>query len=160
VGACIARTLAGGRNRFTIWPLAVATSVVAAALFYGHDRLQSISLIDGPKVALIQGSIDTEMKFDPEQRQQVLAQYLELTDRAVRENHDLELIIWPETMFRDPWLSADEGAVAPPESEISVDEALAQSRQNVRSLADSIGIPLLIGVDTEHLRAGGGFDIF
>ncbi len=53
----------------------------------------------GLKIALIQGSIDSEMKTDPDQVQLVHKQYLALSDRAVREHHDLDLIVWPETMF-------------------------------------------------------------
>ena len=50
----------------------------------------------------MQGSIDTEMKSDPAKVRQIHEQYLALTDSAVRQHPDIDLIVWPETMFREP----------------------------------------------------------
>ena len=51
--------------------IAPAVVAVAATLGYGHWRMSVDSSRPGPKVALIQGSIDTEMKSDPTQGQKI-----------------------------------------------------------------------------------------
>ena len=59
-------------------------------------------------MALIQGSIDIEMKHDPTQGERIFDEYFGLSKQAVKERRDLDLIVWPETMFRYPWFTFDE----------------------------------------------------
>ncbi len=68
----------------------------------------------GPKVALIQGSIDITMKMDETQTgSKCLRQYADFTREALRRADDLDLIVWPETMFRYPWFHV-RGDTQPP----------------------------------------------
>ncbi len=51
------------------------------------------------KVALIQGSIDTEFNSDPGRPQRMMKQYGELTYQARKEHGRIDLVVWPESMF-------------------------------------------------------------
>ena len=53
------------RQRWAFWPMAPAAAVLAAALVYGQFRTAGQYTEPGGRVALIQGSIDTQMKSDP-----------------------------------------------------------------------------------------------
>ena len=67
VAACAGEDAARATDdRWALWPLAPAAVVLAAALLYGHVRIDANSTHAGPRIALIQGSIDIEMRYDPE----------------------------------------------------------------------------------------------
>jgi apolipoprotein N-acyltransferase len=99
VAACLGRMLpCDGRPR-AFWPLVLAVATLAAVLAYGAWRT---SAPPGPvvaKVALIQGSIDTTFEYNPHRAQEVFSQYHGLTRQALAEHPDVDLIVWPETMF-------------------------------------------------------------
>ncbi|MEX0710952.1 MAG: hypothetical protein WD278_01295, partial [Pirellulales bacterium] len=160
--ACLARIVplddaTGGLARrwsiAALWPLLPLAAVLGSALAYGHLRLREDRTRPGPKVALIQGSIDTEMKHDPTEHQRIHEQYFELSRRAGRQHPDLDLIVWPETMFRDPFIVAGADARLPAEwtgSRESFDRLVAQRQALIESQALLLGAPLLLGVDTVH----------
>jgi apolipoprotein N-acyltransferase len=148
VGACVARMLPlEGRHR-AIWPLVPLAMALGAALAYGRWRLAQETITPGPKVALIQGSIDIDMKHDPEEADEIFTQYYGLSKDAVQAHPDLDLIVWPETMFRDPWLTFDPKFVPPKKENWTVAEAEEQSRGNISRVVAPLGVPCLIGVDT------------
>ncbi len=152
VAACLARMLPTSRGaRPVFWPLVPAAALLAATLAYGHFRMAGEHLRPGLKVALIQGSIDTEMKADPKQAEKIHEQYLALSDRAVREHKNLDLIVWPETMFREPLRSYTPDVRAPE----GVDWTKADLQSVIDDLdlafahlADRYQVPLLLGMDT------------
>jgi apolipoprotein N-acyltransferase len=85
----------------------MAATVVVVVLVYGNYRLQQ-SPAQPPRtaqVALLQGTVETV--FDTtreelhERRQFAYNQYGELT-RQVHDTYDVDLIIWPESMFVIP----------------------------------------------------------
>ena len=105
VAACVVRMLPLEGRRLSFWPLvpaAVTLARGAGVWTFAHGGRPPAA---GLKVALIQGSIDTEMKADPAQVQHIHDQYLALTHQAVHEHADLDLVVWPETMFREPLLT-------------------------------------------------------
>ena len=109
----------------------------------------------GPTVALIQGDIDTELKADPSKNQQIFEEYGRLTAKALSRSRNLDLIVWPETMFRYPWLTfADDYK---PEEELlySPQESIAASKQAIRNVLLPIGVPMLIGIDRWHQTNAG-----
>jgi apolipoprotein N-acyltransferase len=63
---------------WAIWPLVPALVVLAAALGYGYARTAGDYTSPGPNVALIQGSIDVEMRYDPGMRDRIFREYLQL----------------------------------------------------------------------------------
>ncbi|NIP85237.1 MAG: hypothetical protein GTO03_06640, partial [Planctomycetales bacterium] len=98
------------------WPLAAAALALAAALGYGHLRTADTTTRTGPRIALIQGSIDTVFGGDPlRQRQEMYQQYLALSRQALQQDSQLDLMVWPESMYIVPLVLIDEGAYLPAE---------------------------------------------
>jgi apolipoprotein N-acyltransferase len=149
VAASLARMLPWDGARRAWWPLVPAAAAVAATLVYGHWRLTEQASRPGPKIALIQGSIDIEMKHDPEQAQRIFDEYYDLSRSAVKQHRDLDLIVWPETMFRYPWYTFDDD-YKPPAGSLSPQEATERSRRAIANIVESLGTPVLLGVDTVH----------
>jgi apolipoprotein N-acyltransferase len=153
VAACLVRMLPLDGRRWSVWPAAPLAALLAGALVYGHVRLSDHAGVrPGPQVALIQGSIDTEMKADPGQSKEVLTQYFGLSERAVRENPGLDLIVWPETMFRYPWFLFDKDYVPTDPDAPSTTEIETRSREQVGRMVRELGTSALIGIETAHFR--------
>ncbi len=88
--------------------LATAGGALASALGYGAWRIATAPL--DPRsldVLLVQGSIDTELKHDPDAAGEVLAEYDGLTRTALGPGRRPDLIVWPETMWRWPILEIE-----------------------------------------------------
>ncbi|MFM8435477.1 MAG: hypothetical protein ACKOBP_09105 [Planctomycetia bacterium] len=93
-----------------------AAAVPALALAYGTWRLATVPPPAGPPldVLLVQGSIDTELKHDPEAGGQVARHYDELTLAGLAAGPEKpDLIVWPETMWRWGLLTIDPAEVLP-----------------------------------------------
>jgi apolipoprotein N-acyltransferase len=146
--ACVARMLPLGRTPRAWWPAVPLAAALAGTLVYGYWRLGQQTTEPGPKVALIQGSIDIDMKNDPTESERIFAQYYELTRRAVDEHDDLDLVVWPETMFRYPWQVFDTDFQPPDGETWTVADAESTSRRNIKRLARPLATPFLIGIDT------------
>ncbi len=155
VAACLGRMLPVESHRRAWWPLVPLTAVVAATLAYGHWRLGQDTIMPGPKVALVQGSIDIDMKYDPEEEDTIFSQYFGLTKDAVWENTDLDLIVWPETMFRDAWLTFDESFHPPEGAGWTPAEAESACQARIARILAPLDTPALIGIDTWNYRTGG-----
>ena len=163
VAACLARMFPADGRRWTFWPLAPAAVMLAAALFYGHERMGTDSGKAGPRIALIQGSVDITLERDPPAVQdRIFREYFDLSRRAVKDDRHVELVIWPESMF--PWglLTFDPGAPKPPWFKGTEAEFLARLRQEAETgpaimaqLAKQLGVPLLLGVGSYHLGVDG-----
>ncbi|HVU88347.1 MAG TPA: apolipoprotein N-acyltransferase [Pirellulales bacterium] len=151
VAACLVRMLSIDGARRVFWPLVAAAMMLAATLTYGHFRMAGEHLRPGLKIALIQGSIDSEMKSDPKQAEKIHEQYLALSDRAVREHRDLDLIVWPETMFREP-LRSYTPDVRPPEgvdwTKADLQSVIDDLDLALAHMADRYKVPMLLGMDT------------
>jgi apolipoprotein N-acyltransferase len=161
VAACVARMLPSrDRPRAAIWPLVPAAALLAAALFYGHLRLSvEPDQPAGPatRIALIQGNINTEIKFDPGARKRVFIHYLRLSREALGRFGKVDLMVWPETMYRYPLVSYDPEFTKPDWLEVDADEfhrdlpKLAQeSREGLGMLARTLGVPMIVGVEVFH----------
>lgn len=118
----------GKRWRWDVWPGLPATVAVAAAIAYGayQQRVASRRLDAGPplRVALIQGSFDTIFECNPQRDRDVFLRYQQLSEQAVAEHPDVDLVVWPESMF-----SGDVGeillvgpVVVPPDVTLSPEE--------------------------------------
>jgi apolipoprotein N-acyltransferase len=100
-----------------LWPIAPVVLALAATLAYGLWRLgQPITSEPGPavRVALIQGSRDTVFHISRETVQETYEQYGSLTNEAVAENPDLDLVVWPESMFMIQESLVEEPLAIPP----------------------------------------------
>ncbi len=164
VAACIARMLPCGGRRIAVWPLVPLAATMAAALVYGRFRLGEKPAGPIARVALIQGTIDTEIKTDPKQIETIWNEYMGLTGRAVREaaklepRRPLDLVVWPETMFRYPLRSFDDGFKMPADSKITKEEAAADTPSLLAKVAQNCHAALLMGIDRVHWHADGRID--
>ncbi len=82
--------------------LAAALLAVLLVLSYGHVRqIEPVADNDtrSLKIALLQGSIDTTFDNDPTEPQRMYLAYRQLSIKARQEHPDLDLIVWPESMF-------------------------------------------------------------
>jgi apolipoprotein N-acyltransferase len=81
------------RKRFI--PLLAAGSILALVLSYGVLQLRKPDAKGTFKVAVIQGNIEQDQKWDPAYQTQVTGVYERLTQKAEKLHPDL--ILWPET---------------------------------------------------------------
>lgn len=165
VAACLALALPleGRPGRWR--PVVLAVGAVGLALTYGTWRSSGKPAPDAAvigRVALIQGSIDTEMKEDLSKIVVVFEHYRDLSEKALRRYGKVDLIVWPETMYRDPLVVADADAVPPPGFDYTPEKfqkALASAAGNSVKLlgetARNLGVPALLGVETQHYTADG-----
>jgi len=162
VAASLARTLPCDGRCVAFWPLAPAMAVLAAALLYGHARIAMNSTEPGPRIALIQGSIDIEMRYDPDMKNRIFKEYYDLSREAVAENPGVQLVVWPETMFLDSLVVFGADAQKPPEfkgTDAEFHDWLVQIAGRSESLmaqtAQALDVPLVLGVDVNVFDADG-----
>lgn len=168
VAASLARVVPCGDKRWTVWPVVPAAAVMLATLVYGHLRVFPAGELDTrpivANVALIQGSIDSEFKHDPEKQQEILRQYIELSKEAVYKygsdgkSGGLDLIVWPETMFRGGLFTYADNASVPPDwrgledqfKEQRLEQSATLSRKPISDLAQQLGVPMILGIETTN----------
>jgi apolipoprotein N-acyltransferase len=155
VAACIAQMMPRKDRRFAAWPLLPAAALVAIVLAYGGWRTSGDYLNEGPTVALIQGDIDTEMKADPGKNDQIFKEYGRLTMDALRQGKRLDLIVWPETMFRYSWFTFSDDYRSNHGEAFTPEQLMHASKQAIENVVLPIGVPMLLGIDRWHHTAGG-----
>jgi apolipoprotein N-acyltransferase len=152
----------------TLWPLLPVAAVLAVALLYGRQRTEANSPTSGPRIALIQGSIDVEIpnaaspadrrRLHEEWCDKVYGQYLQLSREAIRTCPDVDLLVWPESMF--PWgtLTFDPSAPKPPEFRgtdaefrVLLQECAGEGPAKMAETARALRVPLLVGTNVTHL---------
>ena len=107
-----------GKMPVPLWPLLPAGLALAATLAYGQWRLSQTppgAIRPAAKIALIQGSLDTVFVVSDQRRRETLDQYEELTLRAAVQQKNLDLVIWPESMFVLGEYLLEEEATPPPQ---------------------------------------------
>jgi len=81
------------RERFV--PLLASLAVLGVVAAYGVLRLQETDTGQPLRVAVIQGNIEQDRKWDPAYQAEVIGTYERLTRQAIAARPDL--VIWPET---------------------------------------------------------------
>ncbi len=120
--------LTAGRQRNVA--LGTTAAVLLAASIWGGARLSASSLLaEGVpiRIAVVQGNIPQEEKWDPSKAGEILGRYLTLTREVARAGADL--IIWPESATPFHFDEDPAGAAA------------------VRAIAAETGTALLFGTD-------------
>lgn len=143
-----------GRARWV--SLGAAAAVVALVGGYCAWRLQDRGQ-PTLRIALIQGNIPIEVKHDPTFRERVFHDYFRLSQRAVEHHPEADLLVWPETMFRDPLIVVDEQSQPPADGSYTLENARtldASTRRLIREMAARLGKPLVLGLDTHRCGAG------
>ncbi len=82
-------------TKSSVIPLIVTGILILIALGYGTFRLNNVFTGEKLKVALVQGNIPQDKKWDRRFTDSIIAKYDFLTRNAAREKVDL--VIWPET---------------------------------------------------------------
>jgi apolipoprotein N-acyltransferase len=117
---------------------------------YGVVRPKQIE--DGPrhiKIALIQGSFDSEIKSDPGKPQSIYQTYLRLSEQAVAADPSVQLVVWPETMFPFPYWQWTEGfnyRFGPEWGPEEIQKMGLFTRDTILATAKSLKRPLLLGL--------------
>jgi apolipoprotein N-acyltransferase len=155
VAACLTMMLPLEGRHAAWWPLMPTAAALAVVLGYGYWRLDHAVGRPGPTIALIQGSIDTELKLDPVKQGDIYPHYFGLSKRAVAGTTDLDLIVWPETMFRNSLLSCPTDVKSPvdwPRTLGDVHREIKERRWWISHQAELLDTPLLLGI--EYIELG------
>ncbi len=143
--------------------LIVALAVVGAMYAYGVWRLPREPLrgksLRGKslRIALVQGSITSEVKHDPAKPPLIYEHYDRLTRAALDVDPAIRLVVWPETMFPYPWLEVADDA-SPPAGE---SWTKAQVRENAEIFRRWVDVsvrtwqrPALLGIPAVEFGRG------
>jgi apolipoprotein N-acyltransferase len=134
-------------------PLFIAAAVLASVLVYGDTQLRSpYPLSKISRIALIQGNSLADWKIDPAKQQQIMREYFELSKQAVAKatmegNQPIDLLVWPETMFRSPLQSFADGFQLPAGVKFTKEEIETSGPRDLANLTSQLGMPVLVGVD-------------
>jgi apolipoprotein N-acyltransferase len=146
----------GARVR-DVLAVAYALLLVGACLTYGYIRRGQAQFHEGPRIALVQGNFTSAVKHDPSEAASIFNRHYMLTGAAVKYQPDL--IVWPETMYRDPLFlaspnlsDADLLRTAPRIPPYAW--KTSQAPQQMHELSQMAGAGMIFGVDT--LIADGG----
>ncbi|HMP01404.1 MAG TPA: apolipoprotein N-acyltransferase, partial [Gemmatales bacterium] len=127
------------------WSVPLAGLLVAGTLGYGLVRLGQDEFELGPKLALVQGNLEQDIRNDPEAGDQTNRHYLALMEEAARARPDL--IVAPETCLEFWWMR-----IAPDVDPAQVDERFRQGVAVGDEFAQRFGshwnTPFLIGLTT------------
>ena len=143
----IAESLKASRRPFV--PVLVTILMFAGVVGYGFYRRSQADFQPGPRVALIQGNFTTSLKHDPSEAPRIIRTHYELTGQAVKLGRRPDLIVWPETMYRNPFLVAEESL--PDDKLPGGNPSIWRKRESEKLLttfSEQAGAALIIGVDT------------
>jgi apolipoprotein N-acyltransferase len=156
---------ANPRSPFTFRPAALLPAVIAlaATLIYGHVRLHQANDVDeslratGPRIALIQGNSLAEWKADPSREGQIMNDYLALSKQAIEkaraDGRPVDLVVWPETMFRTPLITFEPGARLAQTESRSAETIASYGPHDLAAVVSRLGTPILVGIDRVEYRA-------
>jgi apolipoprotein N-acyltransferase len=104
----------------------------------------------GPRIALIQGNTPADWKQDAERQQEIMQEYAQLSRDAVaaskkQDGRPVDLVVWPETAFRQNLVTAQEGFTPPPERIHST--VMTAALTDLGELVKQVGCAVLVGID-------------
>jgi apolipoprotein N-acyltransferase len=141
------------RSRFVyaLSALPPAAIALALALGYGNHRLIEGALAmktpdAGPTIALIQSDMQADWKGTADRDIAVMKQMTELSREAVAKSpRPVALVVWPETMYRNPLLMLDPENSPP--AEIFDPARLDSTRRELAGLAKELNAAVMVGLD-------------
>jgi apolipoprotein N-acyltransferase len=146
-------------------PLAIAGLALIGTLAYGHWRLGEPSALgrdSNPRtirIALIQGNSLAEWKYDPSRERQIMDEYISLSEQAVElaktrgDGRPLDVIVWPETMFRTPLITFNSDYKPPANAVRTPEEVASYGPRDLAALVQRLQTPVLVGVERVHFAA-------
>jgi len=135
-------------------PLGLAFSYASATLAKHASVSESPSPDDAFRIALIQGNVLADWKHDPEKQERIMRDHVELSREAVRtsrerDNREVDLVVWPETAFRQALLSVRDGFELPEgalhESHFTV------ARSDLAKLVEQLRCAVMVGIERIEL---------
>jgi len=167
VASCLAQSLVSYQNtchetgrgwKFFRTALYLLPGVAAmiAAIAYGDWQLIDLAFRGKSpqqplRIALIQGNTLADWKSDPKKQSQIMQEYLQLSRDAVANSspRKVDLVVWPETSFRQTLVTTADGYTPPPER---VHHSYLTAAQNeLAVLVQQLGTAVLVGIDRTHL---------
>ncbi len=162
VAACLARMLPCDSRKWSFWPLVPAVGLVAAVLVYGHFRTANVETDPGLKIALIQGNIDIQLDSPGNICEETDKACRRLTRKALGNFPQIDLIVWPETVYCRGWVTGDDGARVPadfpgPPQEFQnrLAEEIGKTQDLMTATAREFGKPMILGLVREHYGPQG-----
>lgn len=153
-----AEAASGGVSFGQIASVGACLLLFAATLAYGYVRRSQAEFQEGPRIGLVQGNFTSSVKLNPASARHIYKTHETLTGRAVQ--HQPDVIVWPETMFRWPLLVSspdlsddDLIRIAP---DIPVDAwRFTNTDEVLTRVSQQAGTPLIIGLDTALAQEAG-----
>jgi apolipoprotein N-acyltransferase len=145
--------------KFTALSLLPGCVALIAALAYGHWRLNDNTVTAGSRtarIALIQGNSLADWKLDAEKQRDIMNEYIRLSHEAVAkaratgDGRPLDLVVWPETMFRVPLWTFDPDVQLPVDVTQTKEQLAAAGPESLARLAQTLNAPILVGIDRQH----------
>ncbi len=138
---------------FHLFPGAIA---IVATVFYGlsHLAVTRIPQASDLRIALIQGNTLADWKSDPKKQASIVREYLFMSQEAVRQSKEkdgrkVDLVIWPETTFRQPLVTLEKG-YEPPGDRVHV-SYLTAGQSQLAELTKLLGAAVFVGIDRVHI---------
>lgn len=170
--ACLTTAFVSPQWKRAFRPIALLPAIVVLAMTIGYGRYQLAKseklALKFPtaklRVALIQGNSLAEWKADPKREGQIMEDYLNLSLAAIAKARDagdgrpVDLVVWPETMFRTPIITFDPGYQPPPEATQTPEKVASYGPHDLAAVVSRIGTPILVGVDRIHYAADASTD--
>ncbi len=176
VAACIASAVRYSPQtevpkKLSFYPAAFipGTVVLAVTLAYGTMRLDEAAETRDDsrpaiRIALIQGNSLADWKSDAGKQRQIMEEYIGLSKRAADEaktngGRPLDLIVWPETMYRTPLREFEAGYELPGGINETTESIVASDKRQLADLVKYLDTPVLVGIDrVQFLKHAPGED--
>ncbi|MGL4511834.1 MAG: apolipoprotein N-acyltransferase [Lacipirellulaceae bacterium] len=148
----VVRKLMQGGVKKPVWPLAVVSvALVTVILESTANYLGKDSNVANLRVALIQGNTLATWDPDPNRSQRIMDRQtklsIEAVERALSNGKPIELVIWPESMFRPSIVTYDDAFDPPPDADDAAAGSTANTRLWLESLGQKLDAHLLLGAD-------------
>jgi apolipoprotein N-acyltransferase len=136
-------------QRLAFVALIPAAIALAATLGYGTwrgrpDASDGANRRPAPRIAIVQSDMLSDWKGTAERDATVMQQQMDLSRQAMRESEKpLDLVVWPETMFRQPWFVQDDKHPPPPMPPTRFEAAAG----DLKAVSEETGAALLLGID-------------
>lgn len=155
-------------RRITL-PAASLTVILGGTLGYGMLRTQQLDTrLERPstkqlKVAIVQGSLDTQFDGDRARIEQAFYDYAQWSSDAAMEHDDLQLMLWPESMFtstsgmityEEPLKRVDGWTGSVSELRQRVDSYRTAFEGRMQWLASQTETSMLVGTAWDHILRG------
>lgn len=105
------------------------------------------------RIAVIQGNTLADWKNDAQKQQQIMDEHMSLSLAAVKasrkhDGRDVDLVIWPETSFRQALLTVADG-YQPPGTYVH-ESVITAAQKDLQEFVRQTGAAILTGIDRLH----------